>query len=196
MNRHFLDVEEAIVDGVQITSDEMNEIIEQLVYRRLLAGHADFDGGPPDPALLTDEGATCVLDHDADVQKWNESRAMNYTNQSVNVSGNSNQVVGHSSNVNLSQSNTLDNVQTLREAARQTLAGLDHYEIDPDEVDDVRAVGEQVLAETAGSEPEPGRIAKLARKLSSALMLFFGTTVGTDFAQKIIDSLLPLAGLA
>ena len=121
---------------------------------------------------------------------------MSYSNQSVNVTGNSNQVVGHSTNVNLSQSNALSNVQTLRDAAEQALAGLDAYEIDEDEAADVRVAAEKVLAETANGEPEPGRIAKLAKKLWAALGLFFGTTIGTEFAQKIMDSIYPLIGLA
>ncbi len=196
MNGLFLDTEQSVVAGQQVTEKELDEIVELLEHRGLVEGPTSLDGRPGDPGTLTSEGLICVVDHDADVQKWNESRAMTYSNQSVNVTGNSNQVVGHSTNVNLSQSNTLENVQTLRDAAQQALAGLDTYEIDEDEAADVRAVAEQVLAETANDETEPGRIAKLARKLSSALMLFFGTTVGTAFAQKIIDSLLPLVGLA
>jgi hypothetical protein len=196
MNEDFLDAEESVVASQQVAVDELDEIVELLEHRGLVKGPRSLDGRPGNPAALTSDGVICVVDHDADVQKWNESRTMSYSNQSVNVTGNSNQVVGHSTNVNLSQSNMLDNVQTLRSAAEQALAGLDTYEIDEDEAADVRAAAEKVLVETANGEPEPGRLAKLAKRLWTALGLFFGTTVGTEFAQKIMDSIYPLIGLA
>lgn len=196
MNGLFLDAEDSVIAGQQVTSEELDEIVELLEHRGLVKGPRSLDGRPGDPAALTSDGVICVVDHDADAQKWNASRAMSYTNQSVNVTGNSNQVVGHSTNVNLSQSNTMENVQTLRDAATQALAGLDTYEIDEDEAADVRAAAEKVLTETTDGEPEPGRIAKLAKKLWAALGLFFGTTVGTEFAQKIMDAIYPLIGLA
>ena len=134
----------------------------------------------------------CVIDHDADVQKWNASKGMSYINQPVTVTGQGNQVAAFSTNVQQSQRTDISNVQILRDVARHALDGLDEYEIDEDDAATVRNAAERVLAETADGEPERGRLAKIARSLHAALQLFFNTAAGTEFARQLMDLIVPL----
>lgn len=195
-NHGFLTNRESLVNGQQVTPDELEDVVELLHQRGLVDGPVSFGEPQPNPAELTPDGFSCVLDYDADVQKWKASRLVTYVNQPVTVTGNQNQVSAFSSNISQQQRSTMEKVHTLRNVAEQALAGLGTYEIDEDEAADVRAAAEKVLAETAEGEPEPGRIAKLAKKLHSVLSMFLGTAVGAEFAQRLMDALLPLIGMA
>ena len=196
MNARFLDAAESEVGGEQVTPDELENVLELLLHRGLIQGAMSWAEHVPDPATLTSAGVMCVADHDADVQRWNASRSMSYINQPVTVTGNANQVAAFSSKVNQTQRTSMENVQTLRDVAEQALEGLGAYEIEEDDAETVRRAAGKVLAETANGGPEPGWLAKITRSLYSALQLFFGTTVGTEFAQRLMDQIVPLLSVA
>lgn len=183
------------VDGVQVDDAEMREVIDLLVHRGLVQGPASLGDRLPDPALLSNEGVICVVDHDGDVQKWIANNRPGTFDQSTHVSGQGNQVVAHSTNVQQNQHTEISNVQTLRDVAEQALAGLDEYEIDDDEADDVRRAARRALDETANDEPEPGRLKKIATSLWAALLLFADTAAGTAFAERLRDLLLPMVNM-
>lgn len=104
-------------------------------------------------------------------------------------------MVAHSTNVQQNQHTEIDNVQTLRDVAEQALAGIDEYEIDDDDVDDVRRAAQRALDETADGEPEPGCLKRIATSLWAALLLFANTAIGTAFAEWLRDLLLPMVNM-
>ncbi|MGD9531790.1 MAG: hypothetical protein AB7I38_18940 [Dehalococcoidia bacterium] len=190
-NAWFLKAPESAVDGRQVDADELEEVLELLLHRGLIEGPKGFTEYVPNPAELTREGVMCVVDHGADVQRWNAGNGMSYINQPVTVTGNGNQVAAFSTNVNQNQRTEMHNVQTLRDVAERAIGGLDEYEIDPDDAETVRNAAEKVLSETANGELEPGRLAKIARSLHAALQLFFSTAIGTEFARQLMDLIVP-----
>jgi hypothetical protein len=188
------DASASSVDGQQVDQAEIDDVVRLLVARGLLRGTSGFSGEVTKLVQLTDEGRVCVTEHNGNLERTDAARnhAGTYINQPVNVTGQGNQVAAFSSNVGQTQRTEISNVQTLREVARETLAGVDQYEIDEDDAETVRRVARRVLDETADGEPEPGRIARLARSLRSALMLFGNTAFGTEFADRLINLLMPL----
>lgn len=195
-NDSFLHDTASAVDGVQVDEAEMREVVDLLLRRGLVKGPTSVGDSLPDPALLADEGMICVADHDGDVQKWvADSRSGGYIDQSTRVSGQGNQVVAHSTNVRQNQHTEINNVRTLRDVAEQALAGIDEYEIDDEDADDVRRAARRALDETANDEPEPGRLKKIATSLWAALLLFANTAAGTAFAERLRDLLLPMVNM-
>jgi hypothetical protein len=138
----------------------------------------------------------CVIDHDGDVQKWVANTRAGVFDQSTHVSGQGNQVVAHSTNVKQNQHTEISNVQTLRYAAEQALAGLDTYEIDDEDADEVRRAAQRALEAIKDGEPEPGRLKRLATTLWAALLLFANTAAGSAFAEQLRDLILPLVTMA
>jgi hypothetical protein len=196
-NDTFLTDSVSICDGTQVTEEELRMVVELLVRRRIVTGPTSYADPLPDPALLSDEGVICVVDHDGDVQKWIASNRPGSIDQSTNVSGQGNQVVAHSSNVQQNQHTEITNSEVLREVAAQALAGLDEYEIDDaDDADEVRRAAQRALQQTAEGEPEPARLKRLATSLWAALLAFGSTPAGTVFAERLRDLLLPLVGAA
>lgn len=183
------------VDSVQVDEAEMREVSDLLVRRGLVQGPTSLGDRLPDPALLSNEGVICVVDHDGDVQKWIANNRPGTFDQSTHVSGQGNQVVTHSTNVRQNQHTEISNVQTLRDVAEQALAGLNEYEIDDDEADEVRRAARRALDETANDEPKPGRLKKIATSLWAALLLFANTAAGTAFAERLRDLLLPMVNM-
>ncbi|MGI9002232.1 MAG: hypothetical protein ACR2GH_11255 [Pseudonocardia sp.] len=196
-NSNFLADPASAVDGQQVDGAELNRVIDLLVHRGLAEGPQSFNDPVPDPAVLTSQGVICVADHDGDVAAWNTHyRPAGYVDQSTRVSGHRNQVVAHSSNVNQSQHTEINHVSALRSVAEQALEGIDEYEIDDEDGDDVRRAAQRALDETADGEPEQGRLRRLASTLWAALLAFSNTAAGTAFAERLRDLLLPLVQMA
>lgn len=199
-NAEFLADPAAVVGGQQVDEAELHEIIDLLVHRGLAKGPQGYGEHVPNPALLTDEGVICVVDHDGDVQKWIANNRPGVFDQSTYVSGQGNQVVAHSTNVQQNQHTEISNVQTLRHAAEQALAGLDTYEIDDEDADEdadeVRRAAQRALESIEDGEPEPGRLKRLATTLWAALLSFANTAAGLAFAEQLRDLLLPLVNMA
>lgn len=194
-NEDFLTNTASVCDGGQVDEDELRDVVEILVRRGLVTGPTSLGDALPDPALLTDQGVICVVDHDGDVLKWVSSNRSSMIDQSTNVSGQGNQVVAHSSNVQQSQHTQINNNTVLRDVAAQALAGLDEYEMDDEDADDVRRAAQRALDETAQGEPEPGKLKKLATSLWAAVLLFANTAAGTLFAERLRDLLLPMVNM-
>lgn len=178
-----------------MSEHELREVIDVLVRCGLVTGPTSLADQIPDPAQLTDQGVICVVDHEGDVQKWTSSNRPGSIDQSTNVSGQGNQVVAHSSNVQQNQHTQINNTEVLREVAAQALVGLDEYEIDDEDADEVRRAAQRALDETAQGEPEPNRLKRLATNLWAALLAFANTAAGTAFAQQLRDLILPLVNL-
>ncbi|MBN9103220.1 MAG: hypothetical protein J0I49_34760 [Pseudonocardia sp.] len=184
------------VEGRAVDQDEADSVVRLLVARGLLRGAPDMSGEVTKLVQLTDEGWACVTQHNGDLEQADaKNRSSYYVNQPVTVGGQGNQVVAHSTHVQLTQHTEISNVQALRDVAEQALAGLDEYEIDDDDAVDVRRAAQRALDETSGAEPEPGRLKRLASTLWAALLLFANTAAGTAFAEGLRDLLLPLVNL-
>lgn len=194
-NHEYLTDAASLVGGQQVDEAELREMLELLGRRGLVTGPTSLGCHVPDPALLTDEGMICVADFDGNVQKWIANNRPGVFDQSTHVTGQGNQVVAHSTNVQQSQHTEISNVQVLRDTAEQALVGLDMYEIEDEDEDGVRRAAQRALDETEDGEPEPDRLRRLATTLWAALLAFANTTVGTTFAERLRDILLPLVNL-
>lgn len=195
-NETFLTDGASVCGGTRVSEEELRVVLELLVHRRLVKGPASLADAIPNPALLTDEGAICVADHDGDVQGWTASNRPGSVDQSTHVSGQGNQVVAHSSNVQQNQHTQITNSEVLREVAAEALAGLDEYEVDDEGHVDVRRAAERALDETTQGEAEPRLLTRLATSLWAALLAFGSTPAGTAFAERLRDLLLPMVGAA
>lgn len=191
-NAQFLADPAAVVGGQQVDEAELHQVIDLLVRRGLVKGESALSESIPNPALLTDEGVICVADYDGDVQKWIANNRSGGFDQSTHVSGQGIQVVAHSSNVQQHQHTEISNVQTLRHAAEKALSGLDIYEIDDEDADDVRRAAQRALDATEDGELEPGRLKRLATTLCAVALSFANTAAGLAFAEQLRDLLLPL----
>jgi hypothetical protein len=80
----------------------------------------------------------------------------------------------------------------LRHAAEKALAGLDTYEIDDEDADDIRRAAQRALDATEDGELEPGRLKRLATTLWAVLLSFANTAAGLAFTEQLRDLLLPL----
>ncbi len=184
------------VDGRPVDQEEIDSVVRLLVARGLLRGTRDLSGEITKLVMLTDEGWIYVTEHNGDLEQADaRNHSSHYVNQPVTVGGQGNQVVAFSTNVRQNQHTEISNVQTLREVAEEALGGLDEYEIDEEDAETVRRTARRALDETAASTPEPSRLKRLARSLWSALLLFGNTAAGTEFANRLINLLLPLLGM-
>jgi hypothetical protein len=80
----------------------------------------------------------------------------------------------------------------LRHAAENALAGLNTYEIDDEDADDIRRAAQRALDATEEGELEPGRLKRLATTLWAVLLSFANTAAGLAFTEQLRDLLLPL----
>jgi hypothetical protein len=86
-NRGFPTIGYSLVDGQQVTPDELEHVIELLHHRGLIDEPVSFGEPQPNPAELTSDGFSCVLDYNADVQKWKAGSLMTYVNSRSSLQG-------------------------------------------------------------------------------------------------------------
>lgn len=188
----FLDAPASVVDGSQVTRQELVPAVQRLVDYGLLSDRLGAWGSAmPLRSRLTSDGRICVTDFDGDVDAWAKRNALN-VDQSVNVTaGRDAQVAAHSQHVTQVQNTGDVNLGELRRAAGLTRDALPALALPEAAGKDVTEATEAILAEVDKPEPDREKLKGLGERLRNGVAL----AAGGGTILKLIIEALGAAGL-
>lgn len=180
----FQDEPTSVVDGAQVTDQELERVLRVLVAREMVKGPRIMGRDTPIRVRLTELGQICVYDHDGDMQAWRATTGP--SSISFDAGGSMQTAVNSTGVVQVIQINDGPvDLEKFSRAARTLLDEVDTLDLPADELEELRQAGEELHSELEGSAPDHARL----RKLGGTIVRLLGTLTASGAASYMVQLL-------